>query len=344
MNTRERIRRILNFQPVDRQPVIEWGPWWDKTLARWQTEGLDPRLPNLRWTQPGKPLTAAAGEVGDLLGLDPFRVVWLSACRPNCPVAAADHGGLIQTREDYLRLKPFLYPDPAYDPAILHGIAEAQQRDGLALWMWIDGFFWFPRILFGIEPHLYAFYDQPELMAEINADLLAWYERTLPALFKICTPDIFLVAEDLSYNHGPMLSKNSFDQLLAPYYRPLVKLAKEHGICPMMDSDGDVMPIIPWLYEVGIEGLAPLERMAGVDVPAIRRHYPDFRMIGGFDKIVMSRGDVAVRQEFERLRDTVASGGYIMTTDHQTPPEVSLEQYRRFRQLFSEYTTVTTEA
>ena len=334
MNTRDRIRQILAFQPVDRMPALEWGPWWDKTLTRWRGEGLDSRLRDLRWIRTEQPLTAVEGEVGDALGLDPFRVLWLSARRPGCPAPTDDNAGLIRTREDYLRLKPWLYPEPAFDPAFLVALGAAQRREGMALWMWIEGFFWVPRILFGIEPHLYAFYDQAGLMAEINADLLAWYERVLPPLFAICTPDILLVAEDLSYNHGPMLSKASFDQALAPYYRPLVKLLKAHGICPLMDSDGDITSIIPWLQEVGIEGLGPLERMAGVDVVAIRRHYPEFRMIGGFDKMVMSRGEAAMREEFERLLPVMASGGYLLTTDHQTPPEVSLADYRRFRHLF----------
>ena len=36
--------------------------------------------------------------------------------------------------------------------------------------MTFDGFFWFPRTLLGIEPHLYSFYDQPELLHRMNRD------------------------------------------------------------------------------------------------------------------------------------------------------------------------------
>ena len=37
-------------------------------------------------------------------------------------------------------------------------------------------------------------------------------------------------AEDMSYNHGPMLSKALFDEFLAPYYRRLVpRLARSTG-------------------------------------------------------------------------------------------------------------------
>ena len=33
-------------------------------------------------------------------------------------------------------------------------------RSEIAIRVWLDGYFWFPRKLFGIEPHMLAFYDQ----------------------------------------------------------------------------------------------------------------------------------------------------------------------------------------
>ena len=45
MTNKERFERVLNFQnPGDRLPVYEWAPWWDKTVERWKTEGLDPDM------------------------------------------------------------------------------------------------------------------------------------------------------------------------------------------------------------------------------------------------------------------------------------------------------------
>ena len=196
---------------------------------------------------------------------------------------------------------------------------------------------WGPRKLLGIEPHLYAFYDQPELLEEINADLLAYYQRVLPQLFDIVTPDILLIAEDLSYNHGPMLSKSSFDRVMAPYYKVLTKLLKSYGVHPMMDSDGDITQVIPWLYEVGAEGLGTLERMAEVDVVKISQQYPDILLLGGFDKTTMLSGEAGMRLEFERLLPVIKSGGYLLTVDHQTPQECSLSNYQLYRKLFLEY-------
>jgi uroporphyrinogen-III decarboxylase len=144
-------------------------------------------------------------------------------------------------------------------------------------------------------------------------------------------------AEDMSYNNGPMLSRECFDEFLLPYYRIVVPELKRRGILPMVDSDGDVTDLIGWLEEAGVEGLLPLERMAGVDVARIRREHPRFRMIGAFDKTVMKDGEPAMRREFERLLPTMRTGGFIPSVDHQTPPDVPLATYRVYVRLLGEY-------
>ena len=69
-------------------------------------------------------------------------------------------------------------------------------------------------------------------------------------------------------------------------------------------------------------------------MPALRRRWPKLLMLGGYDKTVMHRGDRAVRAEFDRLMPPMRSGGFVVSVDHQTPPGVSLAQYRRYLEIF----------
>ena len=96
--------------------------------------------------------------------------------------------------------------------------------------------------------------------------------------------------------------------------------------------------MVPWLESVGLDGLLPLERQAGVDAGRIRAAHSRFRMIGHFDKMTMTRGDAAMRAEFQRLLPVMRSGGFIPSVDHQTPPGVSLAEYRVYLKLLNEYT------
>ncbi len=323
MNHVERFTRAMSFQPVDRLPVVEWAGFWNLTLERWRREGL-----------PGNLKDHAA--IREYLGLDPWQQLWIRTRGVGFPRLPKDVPA-VSTEEDYERLIPHLYPEPAFDPAPVRQWAERQRRGDLVVWISLDGFFWFPRTLFGIEAHLYAFYDKPALMRRMNEDLLRFHLRVLDEFCRICVPNFMTFGEDMSYNHGPMISKALFDEFLAPAYRRIEPVLRERGILTIVDSDGDVAPLIPWLEEVGLEGILPLERRAQVDAPALRRRHPRWRMIGAFDKTVMHLGEAALRAEFERLLPLMRSGGYIPACDHQTPPEVSLADYRLYVRLLSEY-------
>lgn len=61
-------------------------------------------------------------------------------------------------------------------------------------------------------------------------------------------------------------------------------------------------------------------------------------MVGHYNKMVMKHGEEAMDQEFERLMPLIESGGFIPSIDHQTPPGVSLENYRIYLRLLNEYT------
>lgn len=54
--------------------------------------------------------------------------------------------------------------------------------------------------------------------------------------------------------------------------------------------------------------------------------------------MAMDQGEEAMRAEFERLMPLMTSGGFVPSVDHQTPPHVTIEQYRVDRRLLDEYT------
>jgi uroporphyrinogen-III decarboxylase len=250
------------------------------------------------------------------------------------------HGApLIQSRQDFEGILPKLFTDSSINRFHEWLIKEKPEHDRgeTCIWYTLEGFFWFPRTLFGIENHLYAFYDEPDLMTEMNKRAVAYYEKVLEMIGEILAPEFMTIAEDMSYNHGPMISKDLFDEFVLPYYRRIIPMIKAQGTKVIIDTDGFVEPMIDWLAEGGAQGVLPLERQAGVDVNRIRRNHPDLIMIGGFDKTVMHLGEDAMRQEFERLLPAMASGWYIPGVDHQTPPSVKMADYRLYLTLLREY-------
>lgn len=316
----------MNFQPVDRLPRWEWAMWWDETIARWHGEGLPHELK-----------ASQVFEISRSFGLDPYQQFWFSTTAPTIEPTQHHVEGIVANMDDYLRVKPGLFPDHSAAIAGMREWAERQRRGEAVVWSTVEGFFWFPRTLMGFEKLMFAFVDQPELLHAINRDLLRFNLYLLDQMFEACVPTFMTIAEDMSYNHGPMISKTTFAQFVAPYYRELLPRLQERNIPLFMDTDGDVTLLAPWLEELGIAGVLPLERQAGVDGMELRRKFPKLRMVGHFDKMTMTRGEPAMRAEFERLMPLMKSGGFIPSVDHQTPPGVSLDQYRSYLRLLEEY-------
>lgn len=303
MNHVERFRAVMSFKPIDRLPRWELAMWWDKTIKRWHNEGF--------------PKTLAENDIfgiSQYVGLDPYIQFWFSASK--CGIEACQHPihGSVKKMEDYLALKPYIFPDHTRAIDIMYGWANRQKEGDVVVWTTLEGFFWFPRSLMDIERLSYAYYDQPELIHAMNSDLLAFNLNLRNEMEKRCIPTFTTIAEDMSYNLGPMISEQVFNDFIRPYYRKLFDRLDEMGVFRIIDTDGDVTIMVPWLKMAGAHGILPLERQAGVDGMKLRNQFPDLCMVGHFDKMGPmdeTYGERAAENELVRIQRMRALGGDI---------------------------------
>lgn len=217
MRNTERFARLLaGDTAIDRTPVIEWASWWDLTYKNWFQQGLPQMSPE---------------ELNVYWGHDPLKQFWLPVIEEGCPQPDHFGGPIIEDEEDYKRVHKYLFTDRLLEQIDKNvgDYARAHADEDIAYWFSLDGFFWFPRRLFGIEGHLLAFYDYPELMLEINRDLCEFHKKCLKVLFSRIKPLFMTFGEDMSYNLGPMLSKECYDEFMLPFYKELVPLIKAGG-------------------------------------------------------------------------------------------------------------------
>lgn len=326
MTSSERLGNLIRGKPIDRLPVIEWAPWWNLTAERWVREGVPQEKTGYY-------------ELHKYFGLDPCMQTHLwfkSAALPPPP----HHGaGIIRDRDDYKAIKKYLYIQPGHNitDEYIKWLENSRKNDDAVHFFTVEGFFWYPRTLFGIEPHMYSFFDYPELLKEICEDYSEWLIRAFQYAAETFRFDFMSFAEDMSYNNGPMLSKACFDEFLAPYYKRVIPELKKIGVPVFIDSDGDITMAVDWYAETGADGMFPLERQAGVDVGIYIKKQPQMTFLGHFDKMCMKFGEKAMRAEFERILPSAKAGKVIISVDHQTPPDVSLENYKTYVRLFKEY-------
>ena len=313
MNHVERFRAVMDFQPVDRLAALGVGHVVGRDDRQLETTGLPAGLEGVF-------------EIAEYFGLDPYQQFWFSTTDNTIEAVQHHVEGIVSNMDDYLRLRPKFFPDHGRAIESMRPWAQRQARGEAVVWITLEGYFWFPRTLMGFTKISLAFYDQPELLHRINQDLTDFNLKILDQVEQVCVPTFATIAEDMSYNNGPMISERHFDEFIAPYYRQLVPRLLEKNVIPLVDTDGDVTMLVPWLMREGIRGVLPLERQAGVDGMDLRRAFPRVCLVGHYDKMVMNKGEEAMRKEFERLLPLMRSGGFIPSVDHQTPPHVTLER------------------
>ncbi len=330
MRADERFSAMMNGKTPDRLPVIEWAPFWPLTVDRWNADGLNFSF------RPGCKLNL---ELQRKMGLDGCIQTFFRPRSQFTPKPAYHGAGVMRSEKDYEEIKSTLFCSPEIfcPPEHIDWLKETRGQGDTIHWFTVEGFFWFPRTLFGIEPHLYSFYDEPELLLKLCSDYTDWLKTVFEYIGNTFIFDYMSFAEDMSYNNGPMLSKDLFDEFLAPFYKKVIPLIKKLNIPVFIDSDGDITKAVDWYASVGADGMFPLERQAGVDVSLYIKKQPHMFFLGHFDKMCMKFGEKAMRAEFERLLPSMKTGKLIPSVDHQTPPDVSVENYRIYVKLLKEY-------
>ena len=197
----------------------------------------------------------------------------------------------------------------------------------------LTGFFGFPRNLMGLENLAMAYYLDPDLVQMMVEDHCAFVKQLLaPALDQF--PIRFaLIWEDMAYNHGSLVSPETFHEFMTPYYLEVTDFLRQKGVEHILvDSDGNIVELSALFIEAGVDGVYPLEIASGSDPVVMRERYPDLVMVGGIDKRVLTIGPEAIKQELERVVPVVEKGGYLPMLDHLVPSDVPLANYEYYLQ------------
>lgn len=222
--------------------------------------------------------------------------------------------------------------------------AVAAARTGKMIVQQVIGGYMYLRSLFGPLDLLYLFYDNPTL---IQTCMQAWFDLADTVIARHqqhVTLDELFLAEDICYNHGPLIAPDMIRHFLFPYYQQLIsnvrrrQLDRNRTLHIQIDTDGNSVPVINVYREIGMDYMSPFEVASGCDVVRIGREYPWLLMRGGIDKRVLAEGPEAIDRMLDRILPVMHQrGGYIPVCDHGVPEEVSFANYLRYRQRIRAY-------
>jgi uroporphyrinogen decarboxylase len=172
-------------------------------------------------------------------------------------------------KEIRARLDNFAAGDPDGDPTVL--ILETGA--GLTEMYWATGMEWFSYLLA----------DQPDLVEEwLEARNQAELRRTAA----IADPDllpIVLTYDDIAYKNATLFAPHWLRAHWVPCLKRLVDAWHARDTYCLFHSDGNLWPVLDDLVDAGIDGLNPLEVLAGMTVKGVRERYPNLFLTGGVD-------------------------------------------------------------
>lgn len=95
--------------------------------------------------------------------------------------------------------------------------------------------------------------------------------------------DAVFVGDDIAYTSGPVFSPAWFERHYFGRLARVIEAWHARGIRVLFHSDGNLMGILDRLVESGIDGLNPIEVLAGMDIAEIHRRHPALWLAGGID-------------------------------------------------------------
>jgi uroporphyrinogen decarboxylase len=217
---------------------------------------------------------------------------------------------------------------------------EAFEESTIPTQLLVTGFYGFGRGLMGTAAFIPAFHIDPELvrdMMDTYANFLLEVLREVVETLK-SRIDWVMWWEDLACGIGPNISPKLFREFILPNLKKVTSFFKKNSIdIIVMDSDGNIKPLMPLLWEGGINGTWPLEVNAGMNAVELRKKYGrTWWFLGNIDKEVLSKGKEAIKHEIDqKVPFMKEEGGYIPGLDHTIPPNIPLENFTYYANYLS---------
>jgi len=224
-------------------------------------------------------------------------------------------------------------------PSPWNEYVESRNREDVPTMLLMEGFFGVLREWTGLEPLLFMFYDDPNLVEDMMDQVLYLDMEMARGALKDMKIDCARFWEDMAYKSGPLISPDMFRKFEMPRYRQITDFLRSQGVDILhVDSDGNIDELIPLWMEVGVNFPWPFEVAAGMDGIALRKKYGKDIIIGGnIDKRVFLKGKDAIKEEvMSKVPYLVETGGYFPCLDHVIPPDVPLDGFRYYINLLRE--------
>lgn len=327
MSPRDRVLAALRRQPVDRVPYVEH--FFHPKIAAEIAGGAE------KLTSDPAVLAHLRAGVFDALDISAFdgiepdisrvagrdNVVYWGAFGPfegnrsylldeTTAGLGYNADGRLKTRADAARMPFRRIDDGFWDPARQFLRNKGPYAANAMLWLGIDPL-WHSM---GFEHFSVSCIEDPLLVGELLERITDWTAAAARGLSELGF-DFIWAADDIGYKTGPMFSPRVYREVLLPHVR---KVARGITVPWAYHSDGNLLPLLDDMLDLGMNALHPLEP-GSMDLSELKRRYGSrVAFIGNINLDLLSTGTPAqVRDEVRRRIGLLGPGyGYLLSSSN----------------------------
>ena len=236
--------------------------------------------------------------------------------------------GPIEKPED---LKDYSPPDPNL-PDRLGRLPELVKRfkNKKAIIFHQRAAFMWSAYLTGIDNLLANFLIEPEFAHKL-LDMVLDVNITIARNAIGAGADIIVLGDDYATNDGPLFSPAVFREFILPRLKRMVNTIHDEGGKVIKHSDGNLWKILDEIVNTGVDGLNPIEPVAGMDIGEVKQKYgAKLCLAGNIDcGGLLSNGTVQEVREAvkECISKAAPRGGFILTSSNSIHFSVKPENY-----------------
>ena len=236
--------------------------------------------------------------------------------------------GPIEKLED---LKNYNPPDPDLPHRLgkLPELVEKFKKKKAIILHQRAAFMW-SAYLVGLENLLAYFLIKPEFAHEL-------LDKVLEVNIKIARnairagADIIVLGDDYAGNDALLFSPAIFEEFILPRFQRIVDAIHNEGGKVIKHSDGNLLEILDDIVNTGVDGLNPIEPVAGMDIGEVKKRCGRrICLLGNIDcgELLPHGSEESVRRAVkECISKAAPNGGFILTSSNSIHSSVKPENY-----------------
>lgn len=184
---------------------------------------------------------------------------------------------------------------------------------------------------FGMDNYFIKMYTNPDIVEAVTERIVNFYLAINEKIFTAAEGaiDIYFLGNDYGTQRDLLMNPEMFKRFILPYVKRLVEQAKSFGLKVMHHSDGAIFKIIPYLIEIGVDALHPIQIEAkGMSPEKLAKEFKDhLTFVGGIDiQRLLRMGTPDKVRENVRYMKKLFGDGYIVSTSHESVlPDIPVE-------------------